>query len=507
MPARAPFDLIVRGGRVVDPETGFDAVADVGVAGGRIAAIGALAGASAGASEIDAAGRIVCPGFVDLHAHGQTIAADRMQAFDGVTTTLELEVGALPVAEWYDAQAAGGRTLHYGAAVSWISARKAVMAGLTPDPALHPMEMMGQGAADEGGWSSRAATPDEVERIVALVREGLAAGGVGVGIPHGYAPGAGVKEMSRLCDVAAGAGVPTFTHIPWMSNVDPQSSEESYLRIIGYAAATGAHMHICHLNSTSLQDIARCRELLLEAQAMGLAITVEAYPYGTGSTVLSAAFFAAPDFSARTGTDYRSIGLIRTGRQLADRAELMAAREEEPGALIAWQFLDVADNAAHRDLLDLSVLFPGGAIASDAMPFVAPDGAIYRDAAWPLPEDLSAHPRSAGTFTRFLSHYCFERRAVDLREALAKCTIIPAAILEGGLPQMRRKARLQVGCDADVVVFDPETLADRATFADMTAPSRGVEALLVGGIPVIADGRLDPAARPGRAMRREGAAG
>ncbi|RAH97347.1 D-glutamate deacylase [Acuticoccus sediminis] len=500
MPDTTTFDTIIRAGRVIDPETGFDEVADIGISNGTISAIGALAAAAG--TEIDATGKVVCPGFIDLHAHGQTIAADWMQAFDGVTTSLELEVGVLPVADWYERQAARGRALHYGAAVSWVFARKAVMAGIRPDPALHPMEMMGQGAADEGGWSSGTATHDQVERICAVVADGLAAGGIGIGIPNGYAPGAGVKEMSRICDIAARTGVPTFTHIPWMSNVDPQSSEESYLRIIGYAAATGAHMHICHLNSTSLQDIARCRDLLLKAQAMGLAITVEAYPYGTGSTVVSAAFFVEPGFVQRTGTGYDSIELIHNRHQMTGPGDVIAAREEDPGSLVAWHFLDVEDNPAHRDLLDLSVLFPGGAIASDAMPWVAPDGSIFRGAQWPLPADLSAHPRSAGTFTRFLSQYSFQRREIGLREALAKCTTIPAGILEGCLPAMRRKARVQVGCDADIIAFDPDDIADRATFSDMTAPARGVETMLVGGTPVIRSGRLDPQARPGRALRR-----
>lgn len=494
------YDLVIRGGRVIDPESGRDEIADVAIRSGTIAAVGAIPAAS-GEKALDASGKIVCPGFVDIHAHGQSVAADWMQAFDGVTTALELEVGVLPVAVWYDRQRAEGRVLNHGVSVGWIFARKAVKAGIAPDPELHPMEMMGQGAGNEGGWASAVASAGEIAQIQDILSAGLREGGIGIGIPHGYAPGAGVKEMTAVCGIAAQAGVPTFTHIPFMSNTDPQSSEEAYVRLIGYAAATGAHMHVCHLNSTSLHDIGRCRELLLNAQGMGLPITVEAYPYGTGSTVVSAAFFADPEFPKRTGSAYGSIELIHNRHQMRDRDDLLGARRADPGALVAWHFLDLERNDGHRDLLDLSVLYPGGAIASDAMPWVEPDGSLYRGAEWPLPRRLSSHPRSAGTFSKFLGDYHRKRGKIGLREAIAKCTLIPSKIIEGCLPQMRRKARLQEGCDADIAVFDPETVAARASFTDMTAHAAGMDAVLVGGTPVILDGTLDTQARPGRAVR------
>ncbi|MEW6121951.1 MAG: amidohydrolase family protein [Pseudomonadota bacterium] len=497
------YDHLIKGGRILDPATGRDETADVGITGGVIVRIGDIP-AREGARVIDASGRVVCPGFIDIHAHGQSVAADWMQAFDGVTTTLELEVGVLPVEAWYARQERAGRALHYGAAASWIFARKQVMAGMAPDPAKHSMEMMGEGADDRGGWSSGIADDAQVADIVAILAQGLRAGGIGIGIAHGYAPGAGIKEMTRVCDLAAGRGVPTFTHIGFMANADPRSSEDSYVRIIGLAAATGAHMHICHLNSTSLQDIRRCRHLIEQAQARGLPVTVEAYPYGTGSTVVSASFFAAPDFPERTGTGYGSIELIHSRRHMRDRDDLLSASGADPAALVAWHFLDTAHDAAQQDLLDLSVLYPGGAIASDAMPWVEPDGALYGGTEWPLPERLSSHPRSAATFTKFIGEYHRARGRIGLMEAVAKCTILPARVIEGCVPAMRRKARLQEGCDADVIVFDPARIAGAASFENMTAPATGVEAVLVGGVPLILDGVLDTQARPGRALRGAG---
>ncbi len=488
-------ELVIRNGRVIDPETGFDRVCDLAIEGGKIAAIGTVGDAAA---TIEAAGMLVTPGFIDMHGHGQSLPADRMQAFDGVTTSLELEAGALPVGEWYARQAAAGRTLNYGCAVNWIAARIAVMRRVRPEPSLR---FMAQHEEDRR-WADGVASDEEVAAICSWLREGIAEGAIGIGLLNAYAPGAGVKEMTEVCLVAAEAGVPTYTHVAFMANLDPRSSIEAYTRLIGYAGSTGAHMHICHFNSTSLLDVEKAAQLVRTAQRQGLRVTVEAYPYGTGSTVLSAAFFRDPTFAERSGRGWDALEMVDTGRRFSTHDEVVRAQAQDPGALVLWHFLDVEVNRRHRDLLDASVLFPGGAIASDAMPWTRPDGSIYEGDAWPLPEGTSSHPRSAGTFTRFLRQWVRERQAVGLMEGIAKCTLIPAQILEASTPALKAKGRLQVGCDADVAVLDWERLTDRAEFTAMNRAAEGVRELLVNGVAVIAGGALQPDARPGRAIRR-----
>ncbi len=497
MPDR--FDTLVMAGRLVDPETGTDRVTDIGIKDGQVTAVGYLS-ASDGIRVIDASGKIVCAGFIDLHAHGQNVSSDWMQVFDGVTTALELEMGALPVGAWYDRQAQQGRVLNYGAAAAWIFARKNVLAGVELDPSLHAIEMMGAGTAATN-WVTDPASSEEIERIIAQLKDGLREGAIGIGLPNAYAAGAGVIELTQVCQLAATYDVPTFSHVPFMSNVDPRSSEESYIRLIGYAGATGAHMHVCHLNSTSLLDVERCATLLRKAQLMGLRISVEAYPYGTGSTVVSAPFFSDPDFTTRTGSTYRHVGLIQEKETFADRSELLSASAANPAALVKWHFLDTERYSTHRDMLDQSVLYPGGSIASDAMPWVQPDGSIYTGEEWPIPASLSSHPRSCGTFTKFLREYVRERKAVSLPEAIAKCTLEPARILEASVPQIRKKARVQEGCDADILVFDFDVVREVATFFEMNRPSEGMENVLIGGVPVIENGRLNTSARPGQALR------
>ena len=493
--------LIIRGGRVVDPASGMDAIGDVAVLDGKIAAVGtALPGAE---RVIDATGLVVAPGFIDLHAHGQSIPADRMQAFDGVTTSLDLEAGVLPVASWYQRQTIHGRVLNYGASVNWAFARMGAMIGFNGESSL---EAFGNAMRDRS-WIDNVATESEVTGVLDRLVNGLNEGGIGIGILNAYAPGAGVQELTSVCQLAAAHGVPTFTHVAYMSAIDPESAAEAYIRLIGYAGATGAHMHICHFNSSSKTDIERCTALIAKAQAQGLPITVEAYPYGTGSTVLAAAFFSDPEFEARNGLGYDSVQRVTDGHRFRDRAEVLAAQAAEPSTLVLWHVLDIENNAHHRDLLDMSVLYPGGAIASDAMPWSLADGGVYTGDAWPLPDDATSHPRSAGCFTRFIREWVRERQAISLLEGIRKCTLIPAEILAASTPAMRLKGRLAPGADADVVVFDLATLTDRATFSAMNRPSEGVRHLLVSGVPVISGGVLDLAARPGQPVRRPIAGG
>jgi N-acyl-D-aspartate/D-glutamate deacylase len=488
--------LLISGGRVVDPASGKDAVGDVAVLGGKIAAVGT--GLGSAERVIDATGLVVAPGFIDLHAHGQSIPADRMQAFDGVTTSLDLEAGVLPVASWYRRQAKQGRVLNYGASTNWAFARIGAMTGSNEESSL---EAFGNAMRDRR-WVENVASETEVTGILDRLANGLNEGGIGIGILNAYAPGAGVQELTAVCQLAAAHAVPTFTHVAYMSAIDPESAAEAYIRLIGYAGATGAHMHICHFNSSSKTDVARCVALVAKAQAQGLPITLEAYPYGTGSTVLAAAFFSDPDFEARNGTGYDSVQRVTDGRRFRDRTELLAAQAKEPATLVLWHVLDTENNAHHRDLLDMSVLYPGGAIASDAMPWTLSNGSTYNGDAWPLPRDATSHPRSAGCFTRFIRHWVRERQAMSLLDGIRKCALIPAEILAASTPAMRAKGRLLPGADADVVVFDFDTLTDRAEFSAMNRPSEGVRHLVVSGTPVITEGVLDLAARFGRPVRR-----
>lgn len=492
--AETAFDLVIANGRVVDPETGLDAVRSIGIRSGRIAAISRTP--LRGRATLEAAGLVVAPGFIDLHAHGKDLAAARMQAFDGVTTALELEAGTLPVGVAYDQIAKEGRPINYGFSASWLFARIAEKEGQEPDGDL----AFFQKAQSLKGWQRTLATPEETARILARIERGLAEGALGIGVLAGYAPGHGRKEAFEVARLAARHQVPTFTHARYSSVIEPESSFEGLAEIVSLAASTGAQMHINHLNSVSSRDIPRIATMLRGAQERGLRVTTEAYPYGAGSTVVGAELFRGNWRERRGGAVAADIELA--GKPLDD-ATLAEAQEKTPGAWVVAHFLRPDQNPADQAFLDESVLMPGGAIASDAMPWTTPAGEPVPGDLWPLPADAIAHPRSAGTFTRFLRDYVRERRKVTLSEGLSRMSLIPARILEGSVPQMKEKGRVQVGKDADLVVFDLATVSDRATFARPNQTALGMRHVVVNGTPIIRDGELVREAMPGRPIRRK----
>ncbi len=494
VPAQAAtYDLVIANGRAIDPETGLDAPRHIGIRNGRIASISAIA--LRGARVLDARGHVVAPGFIDLHAHGQQLAAARMQAFDGVTTALDLEAGIMPIGVAYDRIAKEGRPINYGFSVAWLYGRIAEKVHMEPDGTIDFFQQ----AQRRTGWQHTVATDDETRRLIARVEQGLKEGGLGIGVLAGYAPGHGRKEYYAVAKLAEAYGVPTYTHTRYQSVIEPQSSFEAFEELVALAASTGAHMHIAHLNSMSLRDIPAIAELLRGARKRGLTITTEAYPYAAGSTVVGAELFRG-NWKDRLG-GARSSDLELKGVPFDD-STLAAAQANTPGEWVVAHFMRPERYPADQGYLDEAILFPGGAIASDAMPWTLGGRNITEDV-WPLPAEAFAHPRSAGTFTRFLRDYVRERKKLSLREGLQKVSLIPAQILEKSVPQMKKKGRLQVGMDADLVVFDPQTVSDRATFTAPNQRSVGMKHVIVNGTSVIEDGELVRNALPGKPIRRE----
>jgi len=486
------WDVVLRGGRVIDPESGLDAVRDVAVAGGQVAAIGT--GLRPAPADLDVAGLVVTAGFIDLHSHVNQIPGLRLQALDGVTTALELEAGVAPVAAAYRRAAAEGRPVNYGFATSWALARMAAVAGVALDGRLDTFLANIASPA----WQ-RPAAPAEVTALLARLSADLADGALGIGVLVGYAPQAGPQEYLQVAALAAEAGAPTFTHARDLIEMVPGGLIDGAEEIVRAAGETGAHMHYCHVNSTSQRHIDRVLGLVGRAQDAGARVTTEAYPYGSGMTGIGAAFLA-PERLGERGLTPASLTYAPTGERVADAERLRELRATDPGGLVIIELLD-EDDPADRGLLLRSLTFPGALVASDAMPLTwagpAPD-----PLAWPVPEGAITHPRTAGTFSRALRLLTREG-SLGLAEALSKCSLGPARVLEERVPGLRRKGRLQPGGDADIVVFDPATISDRASYADSTRPSAGMRHVLVNGTFVVRDGEIVAGALPGRPVRAD----
>jgi N-acyl-D-aspartate/D-glutamate deacylase len=489
------WDIVLRGGRVIDPESGLDAVADVAVDGDRVAAVGQDLGP--GRAEHDVTGLVVTAGFVDLHSHVNTTAGLRLQALDGVTTALELEAGVSPVDAAYRAAAAEGRPVNYGFAASWALARMAAVGGAALDGRLDSL----LGNLGRSEWQGEA-TPAEITALLGRLSADLADGALGIGVLLGYAPGSDPAEYLQVAALAAAAGTPTFTHARDIIELVPHTRADGAEEIVRAAGETGAHMHYCHVNSTSQRHIDRVLGVVARAQAAGSRVTTEAYPYGSGMTGIGAAFLA-PERLGERGLTPSSLTYAPTGERIASQERLRELRRTDPGGLVIIELLDEAD-PADRALLRRSLAFPGAIVASDAMPLTWA-GPEPDPLAWPLPGGAFTHPRTAGTFARSLRLLTrdTEGAALSLAEALSKCSLLPARVLAGRVSAMRRKGRLQAGSDADIVVFDPATIGDRSSYADSTRPSAGIRHVLVNGAFVVRDAGIVPGALPGRPVRAE----
>jgi hypothetical protein len=442
---------------------------------------------------------VVTAGFIDLHSHVNDVGGLRLQALDGVTTALELEAGVTPVAEAYRRAAEQGRPVNYGFSASWALARMETVAGLPAQASLGAF----MARISDPAWQ-RAAEPAQLTALIGRIAADLADGALGIGVLLGYAPAASPEEYLRVAGLAAESGVATFTHARDLVEMVPATLADGAEEIVRAAGETGAHMHYCHINSTSHRHIDRVLALVDRAQAAGSRVTTEAYPYGSGMTGIGAAFLA-PERLGERGLSPSSLTFAPTGERVASEARLRELRETDPGGLVIIDLLDES-SPGDRTLLMRSLTFPGSVVASDAMPltWISPPADAL---AWPLPRTAITHPRTAGTFCRTLRLLTRDvpgaAGPASLPAVLAKCSLEPARLLEDWVPAMRGKGRLQPGRDADIVVFDPETVTDQATYADSTRPSAGIGHVLVNGVFVVRDGGIVADARPGRPVRAE----
>src|SRR6266478_3744982 len=376
-PQGEQFDLVLVGGRVLDPETALDAKRNVGIRGGRIAAL--TAQPLAARETLDVSGLVVAPGFIDLHAQGQDSESYRYYAHGGVTTALELEIGTYPVAPRY-AERAGRALINYGVSAGHVGARRALIAH---DASLPGVAVIARDTSRS--WTHRALPDADLPRLDSLVERGLADGALGVGFGIAYTPGATREEILRVFRVAARHAVPCFVHLR-QGGRDPVTGGgvAALQEVVADAAATGAPLHVVHVTSMGQRDT----PLLLQ--------------------------------------------LIRGARD-----------------------------------------------------GISPHG----------------HPRLAGTHARVLGRYARDSGALSLPDAVRKMTLLPAQRLERVVPAMRAKGRIQVGADADLTVFDPGRVIDRATYERPAQFSDGIVDVLVNGVLVVRNG-ASVAVYPGRAIRR-----
>ena len=452
--AQETYDVVILGGRVMDPETGRDEIANVGVRGDRIAAI--TTDDIQGRRTIDAAGQIVAPGFVDILASMRyERAAHEFKIGDGVTTVLGMHGGPIDVENYSQRHAAVGPLVNYAATVSHSELREAV------------------GATDRYA----PATPEQIEAMRPLAAQAIRDGAVGIGFGINYTPGASYEEIFALFEVAAAEGVPCHLHARYKGNVFPLTMSLATMEVISMAAATGAQAQLAHLISSTVGSAPLSIALIEGAAARGVDVGFDFHVWTRNQTWLQSALFDEGWQERFGGATYSDIYVADTQEQLTE-ARFFELREQAEPLSVQTEFIP-------EEEMSMGLESPLGIVSSDGGGLV----------------DGRGHPRSVGTFGRFLGRFVRELKVVDWMEGISKITLLPAQRLEAAIPAMARKGRLQVGMDADVTVFDPTTVQERATYAEPAQMSAGISHVLVNGNLVLVDGEIAEGAASGEWLR------
>lgn len=534
----ATFDVVIRGGTVYDGRGGAPVIADVGLADDTVAAVGDLAGAT-GRLEIDASGLAVAPGFINMLSWAtESLIADGRSLSDirqGVT--LEVFGEGWSMGPLHDAmkEELVDRQTDVRFEVSWTTLgdylEYLVDRGISPNVA----SFVGATTVriHELGYEDRAPTPDELARMQELVRDAMEEGALGVGASLIYAPAfyADTEELVALARAAAEYGGSYISHIRSEGNQLVEAVDE----LIEIARRADVPAEIYHLKAAGRENWPKLEEVIERvesARAEGLRITADIYTYTAGATGLNAAMppwvqeggheewverLRDPSLRTRLLAEMRTptdewenlllaagtpenvllVGFKTdslkplTGRTLAEAAAERGMSPEEAAIEMVIRddsrvetvyFIMSEENVRRK------VALPWVAFCSDAES-IAPEGVFLRS---------NPHPRAYGSFARLLGRYVRDQQVIPLEEAIRKLTSLPAENLG-----IERRGALEAGYFADVVVFDPATVQDHATFAEPHQLATGVRHVFVNGAAVLADGE-HTGALPGRVVRGPG---
>jgi len=491
------FDLVILNGRVMDPESGLDGIRNLGIKEGKIAVISKKA--IDGKEKIDASGHVVAPGFIDGHAHTTDIPLGQKALLrDGVTTAMELEGGALPVDKWY-AKLAGKSQTNYGASVGASAARTAVFDPnyLSTTPSADIIYDMFSGAHVTLDTYTRVPTDAQIKQILALVEEGLKQGGLGVGVTPGYiVNGYSSQEVIGVQKLAGKYGRFSHVHGRFSSQVPPATGILSFQEFIASAGAYGGGLILAHFTAQALDLTKPTIEWVEALRAKGAPVILELYPYnyGASGTGVGADYLKPDNYQKNMGRSYGDIINTATGERLTKQT-YEALLKSNPFSPVLFY------NAKEEDML-AGLAHPTSLIGCDCFYFTDEQGKFISD--WDTPfESVNTHPRSVGAHGKVL-RLTREKKLMPLMTAISKMSYLYADFLaNNGVPQMENKGRIKVGADADLTIFDPDTVRDNSSLdkGKNALPTTGIPYVVVNGTIVVKDSKVLKGVYPGQPIR------
>ena len=477
------YDLVINNGRVMDPETKYDSIANVGISAGRIAVI--TQDKISGKQTIDATGHVVAPGFIDTHWHYDRPWSNKLALRDGRTSVMDLEVGTNGpyIDQWYRSRA-GNNQVNYGQAVAHELARSTVLDGFEgAQDTRSAVDTRGAGT----GWCCRRPTLEEVNRILQVLDEGLQAGGLGIGSTVGYMrDGVSAREFLELQRLTGRYGRQVGAHFRYTPGTDTTEAN-GIQELLANAAALGAPALANHFNNPGYNLV---HELLVLMRERGMNVWGEIYPYAAGSTALNAVFLEPEVWVETLGYKYEdTIQDVATGEWYTQETRARMIAQEPVRPVLVFKMPE----SAVVDWLKL----PGVSLVTDGMPMLPDD-----DLTWDTPYDElpNTHPRGAGSYAKALR--LARENNIPLMQILAMSSFNSARPLgEMGLKSMQERGRMQEGMVADITIFDPDTVTDHATYAKGTLPSTGIPYVVVNGMIVVKDSQVLKGVNPGQPIR------
>jgi len=481
----AQFDIVIDNGRVMDPETMYDAVSNIGVKDGRIAVI--TREKISGTETIDAAGHVVAPGFIDTHWHYDRPWSNKLALRDGRTTVLDLEIGTHGpyIDQWYREREGKNQT-NYGQAVAHEFARSEVLDGFKGAQDVYSAI---KSRAVGTGWSSKRPDLEEGNRILQLLDEGLQAGGLGIGSTLGYMrDGVSPREFFELQRLAGHYGRQTGAHFRYTPGTDTTEAN-GIQELLANAAALGTPALACHFNNPGYNLV---HELLVRMRERGMNVWGEIYPYAAGSTALNAVFLEPEIWVKQLGYKYEeTIQDVATGEWYTQKSREEMIKKEPTRPILVFKMPE----SAIIDWLKL----PGVSIITDGMPMIPEDGLTWDTPYEKLP---NTHPRATGSYAKALR--LARENNISLMQIVAMSSYNSAKPLgKMGLKAMQQRGRMQEGMVADITIFDPETVTDKATYEKGTIPSTGIPYVIVNGTLVVKDSEVLKGVNPGQPIRYE----